>query len=73
MDMEGAEYEALMGATNTIKPLQPYLAICLYHDFDDLWRIPQLIDNIAPDYDMYIGHHSNGWFETVLYCIPRSS
>ncbi len=72
MDIEGAEYEALVGATNTIKALQPYLAICLYHDFDDLWRIPQLIDKIAPDYDMYIGHHSHGWFETVLYCIPRA-
>jgi FkbM family methyltransferase len=73
MDIEGAEYEALIGAAKTIKNAQPYLAICLYHDFDDLWRIPQFIDKLVPSYDMYIGHHSNVWFETVLYCIPKSN
>ena len=73
MDIEGAEYEALLGAKHTIAAHMPYLAICLYHDFDDLWRLPRLIDNWVPSYDMYIGHHSNRWFETVLYCIPKDS
>lgn len=73
MDIEGAEYQALIGASDTIKKCAPYLAICLYHDFDDLWRIPRLIDSLVPDYHMHIGHHSETWYETVLYCIPRTN
>jgi len=71
MDIEGAEYEALQGARDTIAKSTPKLAICLYHDFDDLWRLPRLIERINPNYDFYLGHHSTCWFETVLYCIPK--
>lgn len=68
LDVEGADYAAIKGAQNIIKHNKPKLAVCLYHDFDDLWRIPELIDSIRPDYNFYLGHHNNSWHETVLYC-----
>jgi FkbM family methyltransferase len=68
MDIEGAEVEALKGAATTIVKHRPKLAICLYHDLDDLWVIPDYIKSLRPDYKMSLGHHSSGWFETVLYC-----
>lgn len=68
MDIEGAEIEALKGAAYVIKKVKPALAICLYHHFDDLWRIPELIHSLRPDYRMSLGHHTTNWFETVLYC-----
>ena len=68
MDIEGAEVEALKSSVNTIRALSPKLAICLYHDLDDLWNIPKFINDINPNYKMYMGHHSDSWFETVLYC-----
>lgn len=68
MDIEGAEIEALKGAANTIKNEKPALAICLYHHLDDLWRIPEYIHSLRPDYKMSLGHHTTNWFETVLYC-----
>ncbi|KZN32990.1 hypothetical protein N474_14060 [Pseudoalteromonas luteoviolacea CPMOR-2] len=70
MDIEGAEIEALHGAKSFIQTHKPTLAICLYHHFDDFWIIPKMIDEMYDGYDMYIGHHSDEWFETVLYCIP---
>ena len=72
MDIEGAETEALIGATKTIKKYKPNLAICLYHKPEDLWEIPLLIQEIEPSYDMYIRVHEDMCLSTVLYCIPRS-
>ena len=68
MDIEGAEVAALEGAKHVITQHKPALAICLYHHLDDLWRIPQYIHSLRSDYKMSLGHHTKGWFETVLYC-----
>ena len=69
MDIEGAEIEAIKGAINVLIDNKPALAICVYHFLDDLWKIPLLINRINPDYKMYLGHHSENQWETVLYCI----
>lgn len=68
MDIEGAEMAALKGAKQVIEQYKPALAICLYHHLDDLWAIPGYICSLRPDYKMSLGHHTHGWFETVLYC-----
>jgi hypothetical protein len=67
MDIEGAEFEAIMGAAETIKKYKPKLAICLYHKPDDLWKLPKLIFELRDDYKFSLGHHFHGWTETVLY------
>lgn len=71
MDIEGAEKEAILGASNTIKKYKPNLAICLYHKPEDLWELPLLINEIEPSYDMYIRVHEDMCLSTVLYCIPK--
>lgn len=71
MDIEGAEYEALIGAKNIIKYQSPYLAISVYHKADDLWEIPLLIKSINSQYDFYFGQHDSLLSESVLYCIPH--
>ena len=67
MDIEGAEYDALLGASNIIKNHKPKLAISLYHRPDDLVRIPLLIHKLVPEYKFYLRHHMTNHFETVLY------
>lgn len=67
MDIEGAEYEAIQGAINTIQAFKPKLQICIYHNVEDLWRIPILIKKINPNYHFYISHHSQNLVDTVLY------
>ena len=70
MDVEGSEYESLLGAQKTIERNQPKLAICVYHKFDDLFRLPKLIQSFNVNYKYYLRHHSNRLSETVLYCFP---
>ncbi|MDR3352197.1 MAG: FkbM family methyltransferase [Zoogloeaceae bacterium] len=69
MDIEGAEPEALMGAKNMIVRHRPYLAICLYHHVDHLWRIPLMIHEWNLNYRFYIRQH-DPIFDLVLYAYP---
>lgn len=70
MDIEGAEYEALVGAHETIMKYHPTLMISVYHKQDDLLRLPQLIMSMNYDYKFYLRHYrSLSVQETVLYAI----
>ena len=69
MDLEGAEYEALLGARNIIEKCKPKLAISLYHKPEDVWELPALILEMNPNYKLYLGHYSVAAAETVLYAI----
>jgi FkbM family methyltransferase len=79
LDIEGSEERALFGAKNIIKKYNPKLAICVYHKFDDLWKLPILINKLNPKYKLYIRHYTNElnkWLETplletVCYAIPK--
>ena len=72
MDIEGSEKEAIIGAQSIILESAPKLAICVYHELEDLWEIPSLILNIRDDYVIYLRHHSMEHTETVCYAIPAS-
>lgn len=71
MDIEGAEYSALVGSKNTIKKYHPKLAICVYHQANHIWKIPEFILNIRNDYDIFLRHYSEGNVETVMFFIPK--
>jgi len=67
MDIEGSELVALHGAKNTIIKYRPKLAICVYHHPNDLYDISHYIKHLIPDYKLYLRHHTNIEYETVLY------
>lgn len=67
LDIEGAEIAALQGAERIIKKDRPKLAICIYHEIEDLWTIPLFIHNTAPEYKLYVRHHWANYWESVLY------
>jgi len=69
MDIEGGEYDALMGAVRTIKEYRPGLTVCLYHRPDDLWRIPALIRSWDLGYKFYLRGHACNGYELILYAI----
>jgi len=54
MDIEGAELEALKGATEIIKAHSPKLAVCVYHKFGDIWNIPDFILKKFNGYKIYL-------------------
>lgn len=67
MDVEGAEYEALVGARQTIRKYVPDLAISVYHRIDHMWEIPLLIKKLVPDYKFYLRCHGSQGLETIMY------
>lgn len=72
LDVEGVEKEVLLGAKETIKNYKPKLAIAIYHKYNDLWDIPNYLNEIYPFYNFYLGHHSDMWYETILYAIAKN-
>lgn len=70
MDIEGAEYKALLGSEKTIKKNKPKLAICVYHKPEDIIKLPSLILQYVPDYKFFIRHYSTTQDDTVLYALP---
>lgn len=54
MDIEGAEFKALIGASKTLVDFKPKLVICIYHLQYDFIRIPELIIKINPKYLVYV-------------------
>lgn len=70
MDIEGSEMQALLGAQKIITANKPKLAISIYHKYEDIWELPEIILQIHPKYKLYLRHYSVTDFETVLYAIP---
>lgn len=67
MDIEGSEYNALIGAETTIKKYKPKLAISVYHKPDDIYKLTKLIYNYNPNYTFTLRHYSSYMWDTVLF------
>jgi FkbM family methyltransferase len=70
MDIEGAEPQALIGATDLLRRYHPILAVCTYHRSEHLWQIPNLIRAIAPEYNLFLRRYAEESWEGVCYAIP---
>ncbi len=67
MDVEGAEYEALLGAGKLIKENRPRMAISVYHKFEDFVTLADLVLGMHPDYRIAFRHYGFDDLETVMY------
>lgn len=69
-DVEGADYETILGMKNTLKNFKPKLNFSAYHRFEDIFRLALLINEINPEYKIFLRHHPYipAW-DTNLYCI----
>lgn len=70
-DIEGAEYDAILGAENLIRRNHPKMAISVYHGNKDLLRLPKLIYTIDSGYKFYLRYYGGNLFPNgiVLYAI----
>ena len=78
MDIEGGEAKALLGAKEKIENNTPKLLISVYHGFEDLWKIPRMIEDMNNNYNYYLrcygtelfypplGHYSAAYINTVV-------
>ncbi len=69
LDVEGAEYETLFGAKDTITKYHPRMAISIYHKPEDIFVLPELVLSFSEDYRFYLRHYQMSRFETILYAI----
>lgn len=69
MDIEGAERTALDGTASILKELRPKLAICVYHNIQDMYDIPRRILYHNPEYKLALRHYSSWYAESVCYAL----
>ncbi len=69
-DVEGSEYEALEGSSDTISRHSPALLISLYHRSEDIFELPLYIHKHYPEYKLYIRRREYipAW-DTVLIAV----
>lgn len=53
LDVEGNEYNAILGAKQTILKYKPKLQISSYHRLCDIFELPLMAKNIRSDYKVY--------------------
>ncbi len=70
IDSEGCEYEILSGGRDILKNFKPKLNVAAYHKFCDVFELALLINEINPDYKIYLRHHPYipAW-DTLIYCV----
>lgn len=66
MDIEGFEQKALMGCKNHIINEHPKLLLSVYHNHEDIWKIPKMIEEISPGYKFYLRNHGGPIFPTEI-------
>jgi FkbM family methyltransferase len=73
LDIEGAELNALKGASETLRKFKPKLAIALYHGIQDFLEIPALLRSMDLGYQYHLHHAYVDDTETVLFAIAPDS
>jgi FkbM family methyltransferase len=67
MDIEGCEPYALVGAKKLIQQNHPRMAICIYHNNEDLLAVYKFLKKFK--YRIFLRQHSSSVEETVMYAI----
>ncbi len=70
MDIEGAELDAIRGASGILRSSKPIVAACVYHVQNHLWRIPLELKSGNPDYSLFLRPYMVECWETVCYAVP---
>lgn len=65
-DIEGHEQRALLGAKGHILNDHPSLLISVYHNNEDLWKIPRMIHDWSSDYQFYLRFQSSVVYPTEI-------
>lgn len=68
-DIEGEEINMIHGATGIIASSDTCLAISVYHQASHIWKIPNLIHQLNPEYRLYLRNYTGFCSETILYAI----
>ena len=70
-DVEGAEYEALVGSCETVRKFSPTLLVSLYHRSRDVFSLIEFVTENFPSYKLYVRRlYSVPAWELNLIAVP---
>lgn len=72
LDINGAEYRALSGARETIRRNSPRIVVRM-HRKEDLFRLPILLNEVAPEMKLHLRQRNYMSMMTVLYGVFDST
>jgi FkbM family methyltransferase len=72
LDIEGGELEALRGAHKTLMSSNTVWSVTTEHTYNDLWRIPNLINSVNPKLNIFIRSHGFEGWDLICYAVPSS-
>jgi hypothetical protein len=67
LDVEGAEFETLIGMEETIRKYRPNLCISAYHTAHDIFRLGLLVASWDLGYKFHVRLHEQNTFGLVVY------
>lgn len=67
LDIEGSELQALSGARRLLQDFKPTLAVSVYHNLGDLWKIILFLKSLEIPYKFALRNYTGFAAETVLY------
>ena len=70
LHLEGAEFDALKGARQTLLAHHPIIAATVYHNADGVCETPLWLMQLLPDYQFLFRAHSWCGTGAVVYAIP---
>ena len=72
-DVEGLEYEALLGSKRLINDSQPDLLVSMYHKCEDMFKLPLLVKELNSNYALYLRRlpYIPAW-DLNLYAIKKA-
>lgn len=69
MDIEGGEQKAIIGCKNHIICDHPKLLISVYHNNEDVWKIPKMINDICLGYKFYLRSYGGNIYPTEIVLV----
>ena len=72
-DVEGLEYDALLGSQKLIKHCSADLLVSMYHKSEDMYRLPLLVKSLNPEYSLILRRlpYIPAW-DLNLYAIKKA-
>lgn len=72
LDIEGAEAEALRGATTTLGRGTSVLAVSIYHAPDHLWSLPLQMHEVLPNHRLLLRTLGTDGADVICFATPRA-
>jgi FkbM family methyltransferase len=70
LDIEGAEWDAIEGASELIRRSPPIFALAAYHRPTDLWELPLALRRLSPAYSLRMRTEGYDGTDVVCYAVP---